>query len=147
MLRNKINNLHKGVDAMYKASVDLQRGMGVVKSSNYLARFISAAGYKGIYIVDKEPIDSGIWAAMEIRPDYSTTYETVSAGECCVLVPYVKGEQFATDQVSGTLEAGDYVQWGTDGLAVATEDETPFICRGTELDSGKTTLHIIEVVQ
>ncbi len=146
MLRNIINNGQKAVDSTYTAHDNLKRGMGVVKSLNGLTAFLSADGVKGIFVTDKEPIDSRLESAYTIRPDYSDTYEAISKGEKLVLVPYVKGEIFATDQVSEKLSEGDSVAWGADGLAKKSSSDTGYVCRGTVNDCGIKTLYKIEVI-
>lgn len=147
MLRNIINNAQKGVEATYTAHAELKRGMAVTKGENSLTAFLTEEGVKGVFFVDKEPIDnSDLGAAYTIRPDYTDAYETVKTGEKMVLVPYVKGEVFATDQISGELAAGDYVTYGTDGLAKKSSDETGYICRGVVNDCGVKNLYKIEVL-
>lgn len=146
MLRNIINNGQKAVDATYTAHDNLKRGMGVVKSSNGVTAFLSSDGAKGIFIADKEPIDSGPESAYTIRSDYSDTYENIVKGEKLVLVPYVKGETFATDQVKGELAEGDSVTWGTDGLAKKSSGDTGYVCKGTVNDCDIKILYKIEVI-
>ena len=147
MLRNIINNSQKGVDATYKAHAELKRGMAVTKGENGLTSFLSKEGVNGVFFVDKEPIDnSDLRSAYTIRPDYTDAYETVKAGERMVLVPYTKGEVFATDQISGELASGDYITYGTNGLGKKSTDETGYICRGIVNDCGVKNLYKIEVL-
>lgn len=147
MLRELKTNGQKMADATYVAGANMYRGMGVVKGANNTADFPSAATGVNVFVVDKQPIATGINSLIGEISDYDDIYDKVAKDEPVVLKAYVKGEEIATDQVDTGLTADDYLVVGTDGKwAEASAGDVAYaICKGTYDDAGHT-LTIIEFI-
>lgn len=148
MLRELQTNTGKVYDAMNTTSVDLIVGMGVVKdyAKEKEVGFPVVATDKGVFFVTKEKRTGGIYAGQEGNmSDYDDLFMKIKAGEGVKLVPPVKSERYATDQVTTGLTAGDYLELGTDGKFAKATDATRFVCRGIKkIDTHDLT--VIEVI-
>lgn len=139
MLRDFISNGAKFADATYTADVALVRGMGVQKS-NGEAILPTAATGEGIFLVDKEPIPTGLDSLRGEISDYDDIFEKIATGTYVKLVKYGVGEQFGSDQVTGTIADGTYAIVGTDGkwVAATTGKVAYVVSRGVYDDNGHT---------
>lgn len=156
MLRELQTNTGKVYDTMNTASVAMVVGMGVVKdyTKDNEVGFPAAATDKGVFFVTKEKRSEGIYAGLGEFSDYEDMFMNIKAGEGVKLVPPVKSERYATDQVtvttgSGdsavTIAKGDYMALGTDGKFTKSTAATRFVYRGTKkIDTHD--LHVIEVI-
>lgn len=150
MLRELQTNTGKVYDTMNTASVAMVVGMGVVKdyTKDNEVGFPVAATDAGVFFVTKEKRAEGIYAGLGEFSDYEEMFMNIEAGEGVKLVPPVKSERYATDQITATgLAKGDYLALGADGkfAKAATDTVTRFVYRGTKkIDTHD--LHVIEVI-
>ena len=146
MLRELKVNGQKMADATYTADVALVRGMAVKKSGGEAVLTTTATGVD-IFVVDNQAIPTGIDTLRGELSDYYTSFENIAVGGSLLLKSYEKGEEIATDQVTGTPADGTYLVAGTDGKWVAgtTGQVSYAISRGTYDDAGHT-LYAIEFV-
>lgn len=146
MYRNIEGFVAKNYDATKKAKTDMVVGMGVIKDGDE-AKFPTAATAKDIFFVGKELIPTGFDSLREMS-DYEL--ENIKAGEYVYLDKPVIGEQFWTDQTTGTIAVGDYVAVGTAGkFEKATTSTTPsnlVVVSTTLKDAGTHSGITIEVV-
>lgn len=147
MLRELQTTTGKVYDATNKASVKMVVGMGVVKDyENKTVKFPSAATDVGVFFVTKEKIAKGIYAGLGEFSDYENMFMDIEAGELVKLVPIVKSERYATDQVTTTdLAKGDYLALGTDGKFSKSSNSTRFVYGGTQTVDTHV-LHVIEAI-
>lgn len=144
MLRNSITNAQKAVDATYKAHTALKRGMGVVKSTDGVTAFAGSLTDEGVFVVDRDNLATGINCAYSDRPD--TAYDDIASGELIKLVPYVRGEQFLTDQYdAGAKTAGTAIGVDTDGKWKAHSTGKKYVSRGEKVEAGVTYL-VVDVI-
>lgn len=146
MLRELQTNTGKVYDTMNTASVDMVVGMGVVKDyTKNEVGFPTKATDKGVFFVTKEKRATGIYAGLGEFSDYEDMFMNIKVGEGVKLVPPVKAERYATDQVAEGVVAGNYLVLGTDGKFAKSEDATRFVYRGTK-KIDRHELHVVEVI-
>lgn len=147
MYRVLKGNGEKVADATYKAGSAMKRGMLVVKGSTGDVDFPSAATDKNVFFVGGEFIATGVNGDRDL-PDYNAEFEDIADGDGVVLEKPVAGEEYFTDQTTGTLVVDKYVNVGTDGKLVSTgTTATKFIVRATDYkDCGSHVGAIIEVL-
>lgn len=145
MLREIMINEQKAVPAIYKAAAALKTGMGVVIDlATETADVPSAASSADIYLVDKERVPTGANAARVNFSDYEEEFNTVAKDELVKLHHYCAGEQFATDQFTGTIEVGEAVEVGTNGKWAKATAASVYVCADpAHMDAGHTLLRII----
>ena len=131
--------------AYFKADVELQTGMGVVKDyANGLAKLPDAATSEGIFLVAKQPIATGMYAGMDLS-DYFEEYNTVAAGDTVVLYSYRDDSAFGTDQYDdglASITTATYVEVGTDGKWASATAASKYLATGLYDDAGHTLLRI-----
>lgn len=147
MLRNIIHG--QSTVEIYKANVDLVKGMVVTKDyTNQYAVKASASGVE-IFFADKDYQPTGALSDVEIS-DYTTEAQAIAANDMFVMRQPVSGI-WATDQVVPTgFVAGDYAIAGTGGntglLVKAVGGNTSkYRYVGTYDDAGHT-LYMFEVL-
>ena len=147
MLRELRVNCAEAPAASFKAATELKTGMGVVKNygTGELA-LPSADTDSGIFLVQKQPIPTGINTAFENFSDYEEEFNTVKEGEFCVAYHYLADSAFATDQYDSALTDAGYVTVGTDGKWKAASGTTKFYFTGLVADGPFHTLARIERV-
>lgn len=136
----------KNYDATKTAKTDMVVGMGVVKDGNEI-KFPTSTTAKDIFFVGKEFIPTGLDSLREMS-DYEL--ENINAGEFVFVDKVTIGEQFWTDQTSGSISVGDYVAVDNKGKFVkVTTSVTPsnlVVISTTHKDAGTHEGIIIEVV-
>lgn len=149
MLRNVINSKH--TTELFKVATDTKRGSVVVKNlTTGLADKADRVGTE-VYLLDFDFQPTGYQSDMEIS-DYTAQADTVKEGTYGILIKYVNGEKFATDQVITTgLTAGDYAIAGTTTnvgklVKAVSTNVSVFKYQGTYADGDKT-LYMFEVVE
>ena len=146
MLRDLIVN-DKSAVATYTADVAMVRGMGVKKSGTEAILPTAATG-EGIFFVTKEQIPTGLDTVRGELSDYDDVFEKIAVGEPVVLVKYGAGEEFATDQVTGTIADGTYAIVGTDGkLVAATTGQIAYVVSKGAYDDAGHALTAFEGVE
>lgn len=150
MLRELQTQGLKPIDAMNKASVAMNTGMGVVK--NLAAKevgFPTAESGTNIYFVDKERYPTTIVNSIRTDvSDYDDDFNKIAAGELVKLNPPKSGDRFAVDQYIPTgLTIGKYMAVGTDGKwkNATAAVQSVFTYGGIYNDAGHN-LAIIQVV-
>ena len=144
MLRNRIVNGQKASDATYTAHTNLVRGMGVVKGTGGKTAFVGATTDKGVFLVDRDNLPSGIDCVYADRPD--KYFDNIAEDEKVILRPYVIGESFFTDQYAEDAKTdGTAVGVGVDGKWCAYESGIKYVSRGIEVVAGAKML-IVEVI-
>lgn len=148
MLRELQTTTGKVYDTMNTIADDAVVGMGVVKDYEKAneVKFPGTATDKGVFFVTKEKRTLGVNAGREgFMSDYDDEFMNIKAGEGVKLVAPVKSERYATDQVAAAIDAGKYVELGTDGKWAEASGTTRFVSRGTKkVDTHDLT--VIEVV-
>ena len=120
MVRDLMVNEGKIAPANNKAAAACTTGMGVVidRATKTFA-FPAAATADNIYVVHKERIPTGIYAAQTDFSDYFAQFNTVEQDEFAPLWMYEFGEEFAVDAYDATTvtetNAGKMLAVGTDG--------------------------------
>lgn len=149
MFRNYQNQLHKNVDASFKAAADTVRGSLVTKNYANGTFAVAASATADVYILDQEQIASGINVVYANTSDADAQYETVKEGTFGLLIKPQSGERFGTTEfVAAGFAVGDYAGIGLTtnaGKFVKSTDATKFKYVGTKVDNGKT-LAVIEVL-
>jgi len=146
MLRDLIVN-DKSAVATYTADVAMVRGMGVKKSGTEAILPTAATG-EGIFFVTKEQIPTGLDTVRGELSGYDDVFEKIAVGEPVVLVKYGAGEEFATDQVTGTIADGTYAIVGTDGkLVAATTGQIAYVVSKGAYDDAGHALTAFEGVE
>jgi hypothetical protein len=147
MLREYQTTLEKNINTMGTAATAMVTGMGVVfDPADYTVSLPAAATAKGVYLVNKERVATGIYAGFSDLSDYADIYVNIDEGEMVKLIPLFAGERYGTDQFTGTLAAGDAIEVGTDGKWVKAAGESRFVCGGTANDALAHELVIIQVL-
>lgn len=147
MLREYQTTLNKNINAMGAATVAMVTGMGVVYDpAEQTVSLPEAATAKGIYLVNKERVPSGIYAGFSDLSDYAETYVNIAEGEYVKLIPLFAGERYGTDQYVEGLSEGDAIEVGTDGKWAKASGESRFVFAGIANDALTHELAIIQVL-
>ena len=155
MLRELQTHNGKVCDAMNTASVAMVVGMGVIKDyTKNEVKFPSSATATGIYFVTKEKIPESVYASKADYSDYEDMFMNIKANEKVKLIVPMKGERYATDQLTPsvtvsetttTVAVGDYLNLGTDGKFTRSASATRIVYRGTKkIDNHE--LHVVEFI-
>lgn len=120
MYRSIEGIVEKNYDAVKTANVDMVVGMGVVKDGN-VVKFPTSTTATDIFLVGKEFIPTGLDSMREMS-DYEL--QNIKAGEFVYLDKPVIGEQFWTDQTTGTIAVGDYLAVNNAGKFVKATTST-----------------------
>ena len=138
--------VEKNYDATKTAKTDMIVGMGVIKEGNEV-KFPTSTTAKDIFFVGKEFIPTGLDSPREMS-DYEL--QNIKNGEFVFIDKPIIGEQFWTDQTSGSISVGDYVAVNSAGKFVkATTSTTPsnlVVISTTYKDAGTHEGIVIEVV-
>ncbi len=136
MYRVLMGNDGKVADASLKAGAAMKRGMLVTKGTDGKTAFVASVTDKDVFLVGKEFIATGINGDRDL-PDYSDAFENIAANEGVVLEKPVSGEEYFTNQYTGTVTKNGYVTVSTTGLLVAvTTGTSKFIVKETAYTDG-----------
>lgn len=129
----------------YKADVDLQVGMGVVRDyEKKTVGFPKAETADDIYVVDKERIPTGEVCARTDFSDYDEAFQAVAKGEPVKIDLFAPGTAFAVDKVSTTAAPvkGKRVAVGTDGLWKLATVASRYLYADDYVDNGHKLIRI-----
>lgn len=147
MYRVLKGNGEKVADATYTAGSDMKRGMLVVKGATGEVDFPAAATDKNVFFVGGEFIATGVNGDRDL-PDYSDEFEDIADGDAVVVEKPVAGEEYFTDQTTGTFVVGQYANVGTAGKLVSTgTTASKFVVRATDYkDCGTHAGIVVEIL-
>lgn len=140
MLRELRTNCAAAPQADLKANVAMVTGMGVVKDeATGTLKLPASATAENIYVVQKAPVATGIYAGQTNFSDYFEQFVNVEKGELAVAYYFLPDDVFATDQYATAIKASTpagYVEVGTDGKWKTASGATRYYFTGLVNDNG-----------
>lgn len=146
MLREFRTNCAAAPQANLKADVAMKTGMGVIKDeATGKVKLPTSATAKGIFVVQKAPVATGIYAGQTNFSDYFEQFHNVEKDEPVVATYFLTDDVFGTDQYADAITASTaagYVEVGTDGKWKTASGATRYYFTGLVNDNGHTLARI-----
>lgn len=146
MLREFRTNCAAAPQADLKANVAMKTGMGVVKDeATGKVKFPADATAENIFVVQKAPIATGVYASKTNFSDYFEQFHDIEADEPVVATHYLVDDVFGTDQFAATITAetpAGYAEVGADGKWKIADAATRYYFTGLVSDNGHALARI-----